>query len=56
MAYIGYKLEDTKKVYKLYDQNIKSDILPGHPARFSPDDKFSQERIQLKLDHKLLPL
>lgn len=27
----------------------------AHPARFSPDDKFSQERITLKKRFKLLP-
>lgn len=30
--------------------------LNAHPARFSPDDKFSGERIQLKKRHGLLPV
>eukprot|EP00792_Barthelona_sp_PAP020_P006187 TRINITY_DN2933_c2_g1_i1.p1 TRINITY_DN2933_c2_g1~~TRINITY_DN2933_c2_g1_i1.p1 ORF type:complete len:59 (+),score=14.11 TRINITY_DN2933_c2_g1_i1:86-262(+) len=27
----------------------------AHPARFSPDDKFSKERIEMKRQHGLLP-
>jgi len=27
----------------------------AHPARFSPDDKFSRERITTKKRHNLLP-
>ncbi|EIJ89215.1 H/ACA ribonucleoprotein complex subunit 3 [Nematocida parisii] len=55
MSYIGYKLVDGVKTYKLYDSEVKSDILPAHPARFSPDDKFSEQRIKLKAEHDLLP-
>lgn len=29
--------------------------LSAHPARFSPDDKFSRERITLKKRFNLLP-
>ena len=29
--------------------------LNAHPARFSPDDKFSAERIELKRRYNLLP-
>ena len=34
------------------DDGIKT--LSAHPARFSPDDKFSQERIALKKRFHLL--
>jgi hypothetical protein len=27
----------------------------AHPARFSPDDKFSQQRVTLKKRYNLLP-
>ncbi|KAJ9471221.1 H/ACA ribonucleoprotein complex subunit 3 [Diplonema papillatum] len=26
----------------------------AHPARFSPDDKFSKERVMIKKRHKVL--
>lgn len=29
--------------------------LNAHPARFSPDDKFSEERMALKRRYQLLP-
>lgn len=29
--------------------------LSAHPARFSPDDKFSKERVECKKRFKLLP-
>ena len=34
------------------DDGIKT--FSAHPARFSPDDKFSQERLTLKKRFKLL--
>lgn len=30
--------------------------LNAHPARFSPDDKFSEERMELKRRFQLLPI
>ena len=63
--YLRYYLNEkgervyTFKVPSLYitlqyvtDEGIKT--LSAHPARFSPDDKFSQERITLKKRFHLL--
>ena len=58
-----YTDENGKRVYTL--KSSTEDNLPtfnAHPgiwylyiARFSPDDKFSQERIDLKIRFNLLP-
>lgn len=52
-----YYLDDTgKRVYTL--EKTAPDGTPthsAHPARFSPDDKFSRERIILKKRFGLLP-
>lgn len=46
--YLRYYLDDNgKRVYTM--QVVLEDgsyTLNAHPARFSPDDKFSKERIQ----------
>jgi H/ACA ribonucleoprotein complex subunit 3 len=48
--YLRYYLDESgKRVYTL--QVVLEDgsyTLNAHPARFSPDDKFSKERIQCK--------
>jgi H/ACA ribonucleoprotein complex subunit 3 len=46
-----------KRVYTLKKQEEDSDkpTLSAHPARFSPDDKFSKERIVCKKRFGLLP-
>ena len=47
---LRYTLDDNdKRVYTMnfLDTNNKP-TLNAHPARFSPDDKFSEERILLK--------
>lgn len=44
-----YLDQEGKRVYTL--KNTLEDgsfTLNAHPARFSPDDKFSKERIELK--------
>ncbi|TMW67462.1 hypothetical protein Poli38472_011082 [Pythium oligandrum] len=60
MYYVG---TDGKRVYTLkVSAGGKSKEDPSgnpthsaHPARFSPDDKFSKERIITKKRHGLLP-
>ena len=49
--------EDNKRVYtmKFIDTNNQPTV-SAHPARFSPDDKFSEERLILKKRHNLLPV
>jgi H/ACA ribonucleoprotein complex subunit 3 len=47
---------DTCKVYTLKKQcQCASPTRSAHPARFSPDDKFSSQRITLKKRFNLLP-
>lgn len=51
-----YLDENNKRVYTL--EMVSPDGLPtlnAHPARFSPDDKFSAERMELKIRFNLLP-
>jgi H/ACA ribonucleoprotein complex subunit 3 len=54
--YLRYYLDENgKRVYTL--QVVLEDgsyTLNAHPARFSPDDKFSKERIQCKERFQLL--
>lgn len=54
MFYIG---EDGKRVYTLKKEESESErpTQSAHPARFSPDDKFSKERITCKKRFGLLP-
>ena len=45
-----------KRVYSLKKEDNKgAPTLSAHPARFSPDDKFSKERIAIKQRFNLLP-
>lgn len=51
-----YLDENNQRIYTL--EMTTPDGLPtlnAHPARFSPDDKFSAERIELKKRYNLLP-
>ena len=41
-------------IYFLFVTDDGKKTLCAHPARFSPDDKFSQERITLKKRFNLL--
>jgi H/ACA ribonucleoprotein complex subunit 3 len=54
--HLRYHLDKNgKRVYTL--KNILEDgsyTLNAHPARFSPDDKYSDERLKLKERHGLL--
>lgn len=48
--------ENGKRVYTLkMETNDGLYTLNAHPARFSPDDKFSEERLKLKERFNLLP-
>ena len=37
------------------DLTLAAAQISAHPARFSPDDKFSQQRVTLKKRYNLLP-
>lgn len=55
--YLMYYLNDQgKRVYTMKKQKSEGEAtLSAHPARFSPDDKFSQQRVTLKKRFNLLP-
>ena len=48
--YMNYYLDDEgKRVYTLKKESPDGKpTISAHPARFSPDDKFSRERILIK--------
>ena len=51
-----YLKEDNKRVYTL--EMLSPEGVPtlnAHPARFSPDDKLSEERMEFKKRFGLLP-
>ena len=46
-----------KRVYTLKKEDtVGAPTLSAHPARFSPDDKFSKERIACKKRFNILPI
>ncbi|XP_078042596.1 H/ACA ribonucleoprotein complex subunit 3-like [Augochlora pura] len=55
MYLMYYLLPNGERVYTLQkmDPNGKP-TFSAHPARFSPEDKYSRERITLKRRHGLL--
>lgn len=56
MYLMYYEDEQGNRVYTL--KKLAPDGNPtksAHPARFSPDDKFSRERVTLKKRFGLLP-
>ena len=55
--YLRYYLnEEGKRVYTLNNQlSDGSYTYNAHPARFSPDDQFSKERMVCKERFNLLP-
>eukprot|EP00250_Pteridium_aquilinum_P003645 c13952_g1_i1 orf=134-328(+) len=56
MYLMSYINENGDKVYTLQkDSPEGSPTLSAHPARFSPDDKFSKHRVVLKKRFGLLP-
>lgn len=47
---------DGKRVYTLQKVTEQGEITKSaHPARFSPDDKYSRQRVTLKRRFGLLP-
>ncbi|AOW02158.1 uncharacterized protein YALI1_C00958g [Yarrowia lipolytica] len=47
---------DGKRVYTLKKTTESGEITKSaHPARFSPDDKYSRQRVTLKKRFNLLP-
>ncbi len=51
-----YLDENGQRVYTLSMTAPNGDFtLNAHPARFSPDDKFSAERVEIKKRFGLLP-
>jgi H/ACA ribonucleoprotein complex subunit 3 len=55
--YLMYYLDENgKRAYTIKKQTPTGEATQSaHPARFSPDDKFSQQRITLKTRFNLLP-
>uniref|UniRef100_A0A061SA74 Nucleolar protein 10 n=1 Tax=Tetraselmis sp. GSL018 TaxID=582737 RepID=A0A061SA74_9CHLO len=55
--YLMYYLDDSgNRVYSLKKSTPDgSPTLSAHPARFSPDDKFSKERVTIKKRFGILP-
>ncbi|EKX37613.1 hypothetical protein GUITHDRAFT_52985, partial [Guillardia theta CCMP2712] len=51
-----YLNEQGMRQYTLKKQDPDGNpTVSAHPARFSPDDKFSQQRVTLKKRYNLLP-
>ncbi|CEP62284.1 snoRNP complex protein NOP10 LALA0_S05e02080g [Lachancea lanzarotensis] len=47
---------DGKRVYTLKKLNDEGEITKSaHPARFSPDDKYSRQRVTLKKRFGMIP-
>ena len=55
--HLYYYLDDQgKRVYTVAKKDPQGrPTVSAHPARFSPDDKFSQQRYTLKKRFNLLP-
>ncbi|RZF36748.1 hypothetical protein LSTR_LSTR005061 [Laodelphax striatellus] len=56
MQLMYFTSEDGKRVYTLKKYSPTGlPTMSAHPARFSPEDKFSRERITTKSRFNLLP-
>lgn len=56
MHLMYYLNDEGKRVYTLQKTNEAGEITKSaHPARFSPDDKYSRQRVTLKKRFGLLP-
>lgn len=55
--HLMYTLDgEGNRVYTLKKRTESGEITKSaHPARFSPDDKYSRQRVTLKKRHHLLP-
>ncbi|SPO45612.1 probable NOP10 - nucleolar rRNA processing protein [Moesziomyces antarcticus] len=48
--------KDGKRIYTLNKKTVEGVITKSaHPARFSPDDKFSRHRVTIKKRFGILP-
>jgi H/ACA ribonucleoprotein complex subunit 3 len=54
MYHINEKTGERVYTLKKVDPNQEATV-SAHPARFSPDDKFSKQRIKCKRRFNLLP-
>ncbi|CAG8439876.1 14434_t:CDS:2 [Funneliformis mosseae] len=55
MHLMYYHDDKGNRVYTLKKFNLQGGITKSaHPARFSPDDKFSRHRVTLKKRYKIL--
>ncbi|GMM52144.1 snoRNP complex protein [Starmerella bacillaris] len=56
--HLMYTLNDEgKRVYTLAKTTETGEITKSaHPARFSPDDKYSRQRVTLKKRYNLIPV
>ena len=53
--HLQYFLVDGKRVYTLKKLDPEGNAtMSAHPARFSPDDKYSKQRVGLKRRFKIL--
>lgn len=53
--HLMYSIKDGKRIYTLKKQTEDGEITKSaHPARFSPDDKYSKHRVTLKKRFGLL--
>lgn len=55
--FIKYYLDKKgNRVYTFQDQGPEGEVVfTGHPAKFSPDDKYSGQRVQVKKRFNILP-
>ncbi|BAO42103.1 H/ACA ribonucleoprotein complex subunit 3 [Kluyveromyces marxianus] len=55
--HLMYTLDaEGKRIYTLKKVTENNEITKSaHPARFSPDDKYSRQRVTLKKRYNLLP-
>lgn len=55
--HLMYTLDaEGKRIYTLKKVTKNNEITKSaHPARFSPDDKYSRQRVTLKKRYNLLP-
>ncbi len=53
--HLQYYLADGKRVYTLKKADPEGNAtMSAHPARFSPDDKYSRHRVAIKRRFKIL--
>lgn len=53
---VAHSPQDGKRIYTLKKVTASGEMTrSAHPARFSPDDKFSRHRITIKKRFGLLP-